>query len=67
MVKYDSNMASGGLEVIVSSLFLVIIIIMVSFKYDHWCRKNLKDPQDVLNKSVDVEEGMRDCEAGVVD
>ena len=32
-----------------------------------WCRKNFKDPQEVVNKPVDVEEGKKDGAAGVVD
>ena len=58
-VSGRSNMSSGVLEVIVPILFLVIAIIMISFQCGHWCRKNHKDPQDVLNKSVDLEEGMK--------
>merc|ERR1712156_1397346 len=61
----DVNTSNGVLEIIVPSLFLVMIIVILI--QCGWGRKNLKDPQEVLNKPVDVEEGKKDGAAGLVD
>ena len=61
----DVNTSSGALEIIVPSLLLVMIIVILV--QCGWCRKNLKDPQEVLNKPVEVEEGKKDDAAGLVD
>ena len=61
----DVNTSNEVLELIVPSLFLVLIIVILV--QCGWCRKNFKDPQDVLNKPVDVEEGKKDDAAGIVD
>ena len=62
----DVNASIGVLEVVVPSLFIVIIIVIL-MQCGDWCRKNFKDPQEVVNKPVDVEEGKKDGAAGVVD
>jgi len=62
----DVNVSAGVIEAIIPSLFLVIIILIL-VQCGDWCRKNFKDPQEVLNKPVDVEEGKKDGAAGVVD
>ena len=62
----DVNTSIGVLEVVVPSLFIVIIIVIL-MQCGDWCRKNFKDPQEVVNKPVDVEEGKKDGAAGVVD
>ena len=61
----DVNTSNEVLELVLPSLFLVLIIVILV--QCGWCRKNLKDPQEVLNKPVDVEEGKKDGAAGVVD
>jgi len=61
----DVNASNEVLELMVPSLFLVLIIVILV--QCGWCRKNLKDPQEVLNKPVDVEEGKKDGAASVVD
>ena len=59
------NTSNEVLELMVPSLFLVLIIVILV--QCGWCRKNLKDPQEVLNKPIDVEEGKKDDAAGLVD
>ena len=62
----DVNASAGVIEAIIPSLFLVIIILIL-VQCGDWCRKNFKDPQEVLNKPVDVEEEKKDGAADVVD
>ena len=43
------------------------MLIVILFQCGDWCRKNFKDPQDVLDKPVDVEEGKADGAVGLID
>ena len=61
-----TTLPNGLLEIVAPSLFLLVLIVIL-FQCGDWCRKNFKDPQDVLDKPVDVEEGKSDGAVGLID